>query len=123
MIEGLDEVPSEENQENSDADCKSDENFLPGEGFPIGLEVVDQAGDRDAKPAEHDEEEQGFPENTIDNFLPCVGGDEARGFSVHEPGDCRHPEWSDNADHVNEGGSVTLGGGGFGAIRLEGHTC
>lgn len=121
LVEGLDEVPGEENNEQGETDCKADDDFLPGEGFPVGLEVIDESGDGDTETAEHHEKEKGFPEDAIDDFLPRMGGDESRGVAVHEPRDGGYPERGKDTDDMNQSGGVALGLGGFGAVGLEGH--
>ncbi len=70
LVEGLNEVPGEEDNEQGETDCEADDDFLPGKGFPVGLIVVDEAGDSDAEAAEHHEEEKGFPEDAVHDFLP-----------------------------------------------------
>lgn len=123
LVEGLDEVPGEKHDEKCEAYCQADNDFSPGEGFPVGLEVVDEARDGNAESAKHYEEEQGFPEDAIDDFLPRVGGDEPRGVAVHEPRDCGYPERGEDTNDMDQSRGVALGLGGFGAIGLEGHAC
>lgn len=123
LVQSLDQVPGEEDNEQSETDREADYDFLPSEGFPVGLEVVDEAGDGNAESAKHHEEEEGFPENAINDFLPGVGGDESRSVAVHKPRYGGYPEGGEDTDDMDQSGGVALGLGGFGAVGLEGHAC
>lgn len=89
--------------------------------MPVGLEVVDEAADGDGEPAEHDDEQEGFPDDAVYDFLPGVGGDESVGFVVDGPSDYGHPEWGKYAGDMDCGGDVAVLGCGFGAVGLEWH--
>lgn len=77
LVESLDEVPGEKGDEYCSADGESDNDFLPGEALPVGLEVVDESGDGESESDKHDDEEESFPDDAFNDFLPGVGGDEA----------------------------------------------
>lgn|GEM_PF-6568296 len=123
LVEGLDEVPGEEGSEDGEADGDADEQFLPAKVLPVCLVVEDEPGDCESQADEHDEEEESFPEDAIDDFLPGVGGDESGGVSEIEPGDGGHPEGGENTDNMDDRGGIAFGWGGFWSVGLEGHAC
>ena len=117
----MNEVPEKESDKYCSADGESDEDFLPGEVFPVGLEVEDEPGDCNSESAEHDKEENGFPDDSINDFLPGMGGDESVSVAVDGPGDDGHPEGSEDSSDVDCGGDVSVLAGCFGAVGLEWH--
>jgi hypothetical protein len=70
LVECLNEVPGEQRDKDGDADAYSDEDFLPVECLPVCLVVEDEPRDCESEADEHDDEEECFPDDAVDDFLP-----------------------------------------------------
>lgn len=97
LVNGLDKVPNEQGAHHSQADSELDQKFLPCEFFPVGLDVVSQSNQRPSQTAEHRNEQDGFPDDPINDFLPGVRGNEPGRVAEGEPAKGRNPKGGKDA--------------------------